>query len=160
MNIAILMGRLTAEPELRRTQSGKDVLSFCLAVDRGYGEKKETDFINCVAWEHTARFVSQYFRKGSLIAVNGSIRTRKYEDKYGNSRIATEVLVDHAFFTGDFTGEKSGRVTADVYRDDFAPAPMPTYNITSYAAQPAPQPPQLFFSDFAELQGGDDDLPF
>ncbi len=156
MNIAILMGRLTAEPELRRTQSGKDALSFCLAVDRGYGEKKETDFINCVAWEHTARFVSQYFRKGSLIAVNGSIRTRKYEDKYGNSRIATEVLVDHAFFTG----EKSGRVTADVDRDDFAPTPMPTYNVTSYAAQPAPQPAQSSFSDFAELQGGDDDLPF
>lgn len=156
MNIAILMGRLTAEPKLRRTQSGKDVLSFCLAVDRGYGEKKETDFINCVAWEHTARFISQYFRKGSLIAVNGGIRTRKYEDKYGNSRIATEVVVDHAFFTG----EKSDRVTADVDRDDFAPAPMPTYNVTSYAAQPAPQPAQSSFSDFAELQGGDDDLPF
>lgn len=153
MNISILMGRLTAEPELRRTQSGKDVLSFCLAVDRGYGEKKETDFINCVAWEHTARFVSQYFRKGSLIAVNGSIRTRKYEDKYGNSRIATEVLVDHAFFTG----EKSGRVTPDVDRDDFAPAPMPTYNVTSYAAQPAPQ---TAIDDFQEVSEEDDDLPF
>lgn len=156
MNIAILMGRLTAEPELRRTQSGKDVLSFCLAVDRGYGEKKETDFINCVAWEHTARFISQYFRKGSLIAVNGGIRTRKYEDKYGNSRIATEVVVDRAFFTG----EKSGRATADVDRDDFAPAPMPTYNVTAYASQPVPQPTQTSFSDFTELQDGYDDISF
>lgn len=156
MNISILMGRLTAEPELRRTQSGKDVLSFCLAVDRGYGEKKETDFINCVAWEHTARFISQYFRKGSLIAVNGGIRTRKYEDKYGNSRIATEVVVDHAFFTG----EKSGRVTADVDRDDFAPAPMPTYNVTSYAAQPAPHPAQSSFSDFADVEDDGGDLPW
>lgn len=153
MNISILMGRLTAEPELRRTQSGKDVLSFCLAVDRGYGEKKETDFINCVAWEHTARFISQYFRKGSLIAVNGSIRTRKYEDKYGNSRIATEVFVDRAFFTG----EKSDRVTADVDRDDFAPAPMPTYNVTSYAAQPVPQ---TAIDDFQEVSEEDDDLLF
>lgn len=157
MNISILMGRLTAEPELRRTQSGKDVLSFCLAVDRGYGEKKETDFINCVAWEHTARFISQYFRKGSLIAVNGGIRTRKYEDKYGNSRIATEVVVDHAFFTG----EKSGRVTADVDRDDFAPAPMPTYNVTGYASQQAYQFSQANLNDFMELQPDNDgDLPF
>lgn len=156
MNTVILMGRMTADPELKRTQTGKDVMSFSVAVDRGYGDKKQTDFIDCVAWEHTARFISQYFRKGSLIAVNGSIRTRKYEDKYGNSRIATEVVVDHAFFTG----EKSGRATADVDRDDFAPAPMPTYNVTSYAAQPAPQPAQSSFSDFAELQGGDDDLPF
>ena len=81
MNISILMGRLTAEPELRRTQSGKDVLSFCLAVDRGYGEKKETDFINCVAWEGTAKFISQWFRKGSLILVDatGSISSSRMQ---------------------------------------------------------------------------------
>ena len=104
------MGRLTAEPELKFTQSGKEVLSFSLAVDSGYGEKKKTDFITCVAWEGTAKFISQWFRKGSLLLVEGALRTRKYTDKSGNNRTATEVLVSQ----GHFTGEKSNRSSADV----------------------------------------------
>ncbi len=112
MNKVFLMGRLTAEPELKFTQSGKEVLSFSLAVDSGYGEKKKTDFITCVAWEGTAKFISQWFRKGSLLLVEGALRTRKYTDKSGNNRTATEVLVSQ----GHFTGEKSNRSSADVIR--------------------------------------------
>ncbi len=81
MNKVFLMGRLTAEPELKFTQTGKEVLSFSLAVDSGYGEKKKTDFITCVAWEGTAKFISKWFRKGSLLLVEGALRTRKYTDK-------------------------------------------------------------------------------
>lgn len=148
MNYVCLMGRLTAEPELKRTQTGKDVLYFTLAVDRGYGDKKATDFLSCVAWEHTARFVNQYFRKGSLIAVEGSIQTRSYEDKNGNKRTATEIVVSQTHFTG----EKASKPSADIERDDFAPpppAPAPSF---------AP-PPQTTIDDFREVSE-DDDLPF
>ena len=148
MNYVCLLGRLTAEPELKRTQTGKDVLSFTLAVDRGYGDKKATDFLSCVAWEHTARFVNQYFRKGSLIAVEGSIQTRSYEDKNGNKRTATEIVVSQTHFTG----EKASKPSADIERDDFAPpppAPAPSF---------AP-PPQTTIDDFREVSE-DDDLPF
>lgn len=149
MNYVCLMGRLTSEPELKRTQTGKDVLSFTLAVDRGYGDKKATDFLSCVAWEHTARFVNQYFRKGSLIAVEGSIQTRSYEDKNGNKRTATEIVVSQTHFTG----EKASKPSADIERDDFAPpppAPAPSF---------AP-PPQTTMDDFQEVSEDDEDLPF
>lgn len=161
MNISILMGRLTAEPELRRTQSGKDVLSFCLAVDRGYGEKKETDFINCVAWEGTAKFISQWFRKGSLILVEGALRTRKYTDKSGNNRTVTEVLVSQ----GHFTGEKSSRASADVmpeegeFSGNFAMPPA-AYQAAACNTQLPPPPKQMSMNDFAEVPSDEEDLPF
>lgn len=149
MNHVCLMGRLTAEPELKRTQTGKDVLSFTLAVDRGYGDKKSTDFLSCVAWEHTARFVNQYFRKGSLIAVEGSIQTRSYEDKNGNKRTATEIVVSQTHFTG----EKASKPSADIERDDFAPPPPAP-------AQTFTPPPQTTIDDFQEVSEDDEDLPF
>lgn len=122
MNHVCLMGRLTAEPELRRTQSGKDVLSFTLAINRGYGDKRSADFPSCVAWEGTAKFISQYFRKGSLIAVEGSLRTRSYEDKNGNKRFIMEVLVDNAHFTG----ERSNKSVDDTDQyGEFTPPPPP-----------------------------------
>lgn len=149
MNHVCLMGRLTAEPELKRTQTGKDVLSFTLAVDRGYGDKKATDFLSCVAWEHTARFINQYFRKGSLIAVEGSIQTRSYEDKNGNKRTATEIVVSQTHFTG----EKASKPSADIERDDFAPPPP--------APAPSFAPPtQTTMDDFQEVSEDDEDLPF
>lgn len=104
MNICILMGRLTAAPELRSTQSGTSVLQFTLAVDRDYqkqGEERQADFIYCVAWRQTAEFISRYFGKGAMIAVEGSIQTRNYEDKQGNKRTATELIVNKAHFTGE-----------------------------------------------------------
>ena len=89
LNKAILMGRLTAEPELRRTQSNTAVTSFSLAVNRSYarqGEQAQTDFIDIVAWGSTAEFVSKWFHKGMLVAVSGRIQTRNWEDRQGNKR--------------------------------------------------------------------------
>lgn len=103
MNCIIIMGRLTADPELRATQSGLSVTSFTVAVDRRYtkqGEEKQTDFITCVAWRNTAEFVTRYFRKGQMIAVQGSLQTRNYEDKHGNKRTAYEILADSVSFCG------------------------------------------------------------
>ncbi len=102
LNVAILMGRLTADPELRTTGSGISVASFSVAVDRSYrsGEERQTDFINVVAWRQTAEFVSRYFKKGSMIAVRGRIQQRNYEDKNGNKRTAFEVVADEVNFCG------------------------------------------------------------
>lgn len=101
INNVTLMGRLTAAPELRTTSSGLSVTSFTLAIDRGYGENKQTDFINCVAWRERADFICRYFTKGSMLALTGSIQTRKYEDKNGNTRTAFEILAETVSFCGD-----------------------------------------------------------
>lgn len=101
LNTAAIMGRLTADPELRQTQSGNPVTSFTVAVARSsvkQGQERETDFINVVAWRKTAEFVCRYFRKGNMIAVNGSIQTRKYQDRDGNNRTAFEILADNVHF--------------------------------------------------------------
>lgn len=103
INNITIMGRLTQSPELKTTGNGIEVTSFCVAVDRGYqkeGDEKQTDFINCVAWRKTAVFISQYFTKGQMIALTGSIQTRKYEDRDGKTRTATEVLASNVSFCG------------------------------------------------------------
>ena len=103
LNSAILMGRLVADPEIRTTTNGVSVSSFRIAVDRAYqkqGEERQADFIDIVAWRQTAEFVSRYFKKGSMIAVQGSIQTRSYEDKQGNKRTAVEVVADNVSFCG------------------------------------------------------------
>lgn len=103
LNIAVIMGRLTANPELRTTANGTSVTSFTVAVDRKFqkqGAEKQTDFINVVAWQHTADFITRYFRKGSMIAVNGYIQTRNYEDKNGNKRTAVEIVANNVSFCG------------------------------------------------------------
>lgn len=101
LNIAILMGRLTADPELRHTPNNIPVTTFTLAVERSYaksGEQRQADFIDIVAWRHTAEFVSRYFRKGQLVAVEGSIQTRTYTDKEGKKRKAFEIIADQVYF--------------------------------------------------------------
>ncbi len=111
INCAVIMGRLTADPELRTTTSGTSVTSFTVAVDRNYvkqGEERQTDFINVVAWRSTAEFINRYFYKGSMIAVEGSIQTRNYEDKNGNKRTAVEVIADNVSFCGNKNGENNG----------------------------------------------------
>lgn len=105
-NKAILIGRLTAEPELKYTQSGTAVVSFRLAVDRPYkGQdgQRQADFINIVCWRQQAEFVSKHFHKGDPIGIEGSIQTRNYEDRQGNKRTAVEVVADQVFFTGGKT---------------------------------------------------------
>lgn len=103
LNNVSLVGRITADAELKTTQSNTFVCSFTVAVDRNYtpkGEDRKADFINCVAWRSTAEFVNRYFPKGSWIAVTGSLQTRNYEDKNGNKRTATEVVVNDVSFCG------------------------------------------------------------
>ena len=119
LNQAVLMGRLTAEPELKHTQSGVAVVRFTLAVDRSYakqGEERQTDFINITAWRQTADFVSRYFRKGQLVAVQGTIQTGSYTDRDGNRRNTFEVLADQVHFAE----RKQGGATPNVNpSDDF-----------------------------------------
>ena len=94
INNVVLVGRLTAKPELRQTQSGKGVTSFTLACDRQYGKNKEADFISCVAWDKTAEVIVNYMDKGRLIAVDGRIQTRNYKDRDGKTVYVTEVVVN------------------------------------------------------------------
>ena len=103
LNSIIIMGRLTSTPELKTTTSGISVTSFTVAVDRRFqkqGEEKQTDFLNVVAWRQAADFVCKYFNKGDMIAVQGELQTRRYEDKDGNKRTATEIVADNVSFCG------------------------------------------------------------
>jgi single-strand DNA-binding protein len=133
LNVVALNGRLTADPELRHTSNDIPVTSFTLAVDRSYvksGEERQADFIDVVCWRGTAEFACKYFKKGQLVAVEGSLQTRIYEDSHGNKRKAVEVLASHVHF-------------AEPKRDGNS-------NQQSNATDN---------SDFVEIDG-DDDLPF
>lgn len=99
LNNITISGRLTADPELRYTNTSKPVTSFTLAVDRD-GKNAGTDFISCVAWNHTAEFVSKWFSKGGMAIVNGRLQMRNYEDKNGNKRTAAEVVANSVYFAG------------------------------------------------------------
>lgn len=146
LNNAVIMGRLVADPELRTTGSGISVTSFTVAVDRRFvrqGEERQADFIDIIAWRQTAEFVSKYFRKGSMIAVQGSIQTRMYEDKNGNKRKAVEIVADNA----SFCGSKAESGTGSYGRND-SMAPV----------QPAPSYSTADEGDFKEIP--EDDLPF
>ena len=103
LNEIILQGRLTDYPELKKTNSGKSVTSFSLAVERDFSTsgEKETDFINIVAWNNTADFITKYFSKGKQMIVKGSLQVRKYQTQNGENRYATEVVADKVYFAGD-----------------------------------------------------------
>ena len=146
LNRAILMGRLTADPELRQTPNGVSVLSFSIACDRNYnsqGGEKICDFINCVAWRQTAEFISKYFHKGSMIAIEGSIQTRNYEDKQGNKRTAVEVVIDRAYFA-------ESKASSGQQRSDFPPP----------AFDEPPKGASFSIGEFEEVDADDGDLPF
>ena len=152
LNHIVLMGRLTRDPELRRTGSGIAVASFTLAVDRDYaaqGAEKGTDFVDIVAWRNTAEFVSRYFTKGRMAVVTGRLQIRNWTDKDGNKRRSAEVVADNVYF-GDS-------------KRDGASAPAGFDQTPSYAApqpyqQPAPQAPAA--SGFSMLEDDDSELPF
>ena len=114
LNKVILMGRLTADPEIRMSQSNKEVMSFSIAVNRRF-KRDETDFINCVAWEKTAKFIHTYFRKGQLINVCGSLQTRTWDDAHGNKRYSTEVIVNEVNFCGE--SQQNGTTQNDPLND-------------------------------------------
>ena len=142
INSVVLMGRLTYEPELRTTSSGISVLRFQMAVDRNYqsqGQDRQADFIDCIAWRQTAEFISRYFHKGSMIAVEGSIQTGNYNDRDGNKRKSVEVVANQVSFCGSKT-ESQGTNPA--------------------FSQPAPSYASADNSDFEEIVDDDDDLPF
>lgn len=103
INNAVIMGRIVADPEIRTTSNGTSVTSFTVAIDRRFskqGEEKQTDFLDIVAWKNTAEFVCKYFTKGSMIAVQGNIQSRTYEDKNGNKRKAVEIVAENVSFCG------------------------------------------------------------
>ena len=113
LNVCVLTGRLTTDPELKTTDSNTFVVSFSLAVQRNYkakdSEEYPTDFLNCVAWRNTAEFIANYFKKGSMITVEGSLESRKFTDKNGNNRTAIEVRVDRAHFGDSGKKNESGQ---------------------------------------------------
>ena len=119
LNSVIIMGRLTADPELRTTTNGLSVTSFTVAVDRNYksGDERQTDFISVVAWRGTADFVTRFFKKGQMIAVQGSLQVSNYEDKNGNKRTNYDVVADNVSFCG--SKSESGNFGA---RQESAPA--------------------------------------
>ena len=118
LNKWVGMGRLTKNPEMRYTQQNTPVASFTVAVDRDFGEK-QTDFIDCTAWNKTAEFISKYFQKGQMISVSGRLQSRKWEDKNGNNRINWEIVVDQAYFCGDKKSDtyRAGNVSASDFEE-------------------------------------------
>ena len=173
LNHITIMGRLTRDPELRRTGSGVAVASFTVAVDRDFGGRdggeKETDFIDCVAWRQTGEFVSKYFTKGRMIVVSGRLQIRSWTDKDGNKRRTAEVVADNCYF-GDSKRESEGGSAyggntyggnsyggnsygGNNYGGNAYNAPAPSYGgYSAPAASPA--------SDFAMLDDDDAQLPF
>ena len=117
LNIVVLQGRLTADVELKTTPNGVSVCSFSVATDTGYGENKKTAFVNIVAWRKTAEFVSKYFGKGSMIALEGSIQTRQYEDRDGNKRTAFEVVANEVHFAESKKSESKPNIDVDPNND-------------------------------------------
>ena len=153
LNHITIMGRLTRDPELRRTGSGVAVTSFTLAVDRDFGNRengeKETDFIDCVAWRQTGEFVSKYFTKGRMAVVSGRLQIRPWTDKDGNKRRTAEVVADNVYFGDSKRDGDSGNV------GNYGAAPAaPSYGGYSAPAASAPA------SDFAMLSDDDAQLPF
>lgn len=124
MNKFIGMGRIVREPEVRNTPSGKNVATFTIAINRRFKNKDggyDSDFLNCVAWGQTGDFIAKFFPKGSLIAVEGSVQTRNWEDKEGNKRVNTDIVVEAAYFTGEKKGDNKQTkkpVADDGFYDD------------------------------------------
>lgn len=148
MNKAILMGRLTRDPEMRTTPQGVSVCSFSIAVNRRFAKEgqQQADFINCVAWRQQAEFICKYFTKGSMIAIVGSIQTRTWDSQDGKKQYATEVIVDEAHFTGSRaeTGTNSAPVNTGFTQPAEDSSPFDEFDASGFAA----------------MGGSEDDLPF
>lgn len=145
LNVVAIMGRLVADPELRTTTQGTNVCTFRIACERSYtqkGQQRQADFVDIVAWGKTAEFICKFFQKGSMIAIDGSLQTRNYQDKQGNKRTAVEVLANNISFAGAKAADKPAAASYE----------QQTMNHVQQAkaAQNAPQP--------AYTQGGTDDF--
>lgn len=144
INKAILMGRLTRDPEVRHTNSGTPVCSFSIAINNGYGENQTTDFINCVAWNKQAEFIERNFSKGKMIIVVGRIQTRSWEGSDGKKNYVTEVIANEVSFgESKRSSEEAGSYAPSPAQDGFAPS----------------MPDNLSDDGFIP-QETDDDLPF
>lgn len=151
LNRSILMGRLTSDPELKQTPNGIFVTSFSIAVNRNYN-RDITDFINIVAWRHTAEFICRYFKKGQLVALEGSIQTRNYEDKTGNKRTAFEVVADQVYFAESKNSNISNTQSFSM--------PSISNQDSSFDSSAPPSFSSGDFDGFEELEVDDDELPF
>ena len=173
LNHIVIMGRLTRDPELRRTGSGIAVASFSVAVDRDFGGRdggeRETDFIDCVAWRQTGEFVSKYFTKGSMIVVSGRLQIRSWTDKDGNKRRTAEVVADNVNFGDSKRSSESGNNTygGNAYGGNSYGSNGNSYSAPSYGSAPATPnyggysaPAAAPASDFAMLEDDDAQLPF
>ncbi len=162
LNRVILMGRITQDLDLRQTPSGTSVLTFNIAVDRSFvkqGEERQADFITCVAWRQQADFISRYFGKGRMIAIEGNLRSRTYDDKNGTKHYVTEVYVDNVSFTGEkrSDGSSTSAYSGNSYANNYNNAP----------AQPVNQPQSgnndaLSIGDLSDYEEviSDDGIPF
>nr|DAP41314.1 MAG TPA: Single strand binding protein [Caudoviricetes sp.] len=156
LNIVALIGRLVADPELKTTQNGINVCSFRIAVDRSFtrqGEERKADFIDVTAWRKNAEFVCKYFQKGSMIAVEGSLQTRQYQDQQGSNRTVVEVVASNVSFCGGKAAEKPNTTS---YEKQTANKNVREAN----AAHSAPQQPQSYaqgsVDDFTEISDADE----
>ena len=147
MNKVILMGRLTRDPEMRQTTSGLSVCSFSIAVNRRFAKEgqQDADFINCTAWRQQAEFICKYFRKGSMIALVGSLQSRSWENQEGKRQYSTEVVVDEVYFTGSRQETQTG--ASD---EGFAPSAPPQNTGMG----------DIDSMGFQTIDGSEDDLPF
>mgnify|MGYP002856214886 CR=1 FL=1 len=176
LNHVVIMGRITRDPELRRTNSGLAVASFSLACDRDYqakdAQEKETDFINCVAWRSTAEYVTKYFPKGRMAIVTGRLQVRSYTDKEGNKRTASEVVVDNIYY-GDYSRPQSmassfdGGQSGSSYQNSGYQSGGYAGNSGSYQSggnsgrtNNAQSTGSFANSDFSILEDDDSNLPF
>lgn len=152
LNRVIILGRITQDLEIRQTQGGVAVLSFTVAVDRGYvkqGEERQTDFINCVAWRQQAEFISRYFAKGRMIAIEGNLRTRTYDDKNGVKHYITEISVDSAFFASEQRPSGSNGAPAAAH----AQLPQSAQHVQRPNTIDLPQIATNFSAEFEEILG-------
>ncbi|MCL2083494.1 MAG: single-stranded DNA-binding protein [Oscillospiraceae bacterium] len=150
LNRISLMGRLTRDPELRTIPSGASVASFSLAVDRRFtkqGEEKQTDFIDIVVWRERAEFVHKYFRKGQLVAIDGRLQSRNWEDKHGQKRVSIEVVADNVYFAERKSDSPQGGIAHPSAQNSGADQSAPPFDVD------AP-------STFAVLDDDDGELPF
>lgn len=155
LNVVALMGRLVADPELRHTPQGTAITSFTIAVERSFaraGTERQTDFFDIVAWDRTAEFICKYFQKGRMIAVDGRLQTRTYQDKNGNNRKAFEIVVNNA----NFVGSKNENGASS--NSSYAPS-APDYS-RAVPAESAPAYSAGSPDDFAVIDDSDEDLPF
>lgn len=157
LNVVAIQGRLTRDPELKNTQSGTSVCSFSVACDRSYtpkGEERKADFFEIVAWRQTAEFICKYFQKGSMIAIEGSLQSRNYQDKNGNNRTKIEILANNVSFCGGKAADRPAVRDFDQQTE--------SYTSEANAVHNAPQVQQYAqgnADDFVEITD-DGDLPF